>query len=717
MADVSQTFSESWHRVAHQRVSLRRDVRIRRQTFRGEKWIVLENPLSNQFFRIRPATYQFVARLNPAWTVEEVWKECLRLFPAEAPGQEAVIQLLAQLHRAGLLHYDATNDTAGLFRRRERQQRQDRKNTLLNIMFYRFPLFDPDRFLRRTLPLVEWIISPIGAAIWMLVLLSGVKIVVDHHLEVWDQREGILAPSNLPLLYLGMVLLKACHELGHAYFCRKFGGAVHVIGIMLMIFTPVPYVDASSSWSFASRRHRILVAAAGVIVELFIAGIASLVWAVTGPGIVHALAYNMMWIASVSTILFNLNPLLRFDGYYILSDLIGIPNLSQRASAQCRHLLERYAFGVVHSRSVASTPAEARWLVIYGVAAGINRLFISVAIVFSVGQRFLVVGAILAMGCAVAWLVLPVGRFIHYLIFNPGLERNRARAIGIVALVAVSSMIFLGFIPVPRRLMAPGVVMSRNTSEIFATAPGFVHEVRAVSGHSVALGDPLIILTNRPLFVELELADATVTQIRAKLLQAQNEDLPSVRSLQLQLTAALKVCERLRRDVASLTIRAPHSGLWIYPLADEKGNWVPRGGRLGLLIDPEGFEFHAIVGQEDGDRLFADHPTVGKVRLRGQAGSALPVQGLQIIPGDRHILPSAVLGWAAGGSVRTIARDPEGRQAMEPFFEVRALLPPESSAGVRQGRSGTICFVLPAEPLMTRWLRSLRQLLQQRYQV
>lgn len=149
MADVSQTFSESWHRVAHQRVSLRRDVRIRRQTFRREKWIVLENPLSNQFFRIRPATYQFIARLNPAWTVEEVWKECIRLFPAEAPGQEAVIQLLAQLHRAGLLHYDAANDTAGLFRRRERQQRQDRKNTLLNIMFYRFPLFDPDRFLRR----------------------------------------------------------------------------------------------------------------------------------------------------------------------------------------------------------------------------------------------------------------------------------------------------------------------------------------------------------------------------------------------------------------------------------------------------------------------------------------------------------------------------------------------------------------------------------------
>src|SRR5271157_5474469 len=145
MADTPRTFSESWYRVAQQRLCLRHSAKVRRQYFRGELWMVLENPLSNQFFRLRPAAYEFVARLRPERTVEEVWQECLERFPEEAPSQESVIQLLAQLYFANLLQYDLAGDSAQLFERyRKRRQRQFGLN-LLNLMFMRFPLLDPDR--------------------------------------------------------------------------------------------------------------------------------------------------------------------------------------------------------------------------------------------------------------------------------------------------------------------------------------------------------------------------------------------------------------------------------------------------------------------------------------------------------------------------------------------------------------------------------------------
>ena len=169
----------------------------------------------------------------------------------------------------------------------------------------------------------------------------------------------MLAPGNLVLLYLGMVVIKTLHEFGHALFCRKFGGEVHVMGVMLMIFTPMPYVDATSSWSFRQRSKRVLVGAAGMIVELFVAALATFLWARTGPGTLHTLAYNMMFVASVSTLIFNINPLLRFDGYYILSDLLEIPNLNQRAIGQLRHLAESKLFGVKPSESPAGT--RRRW--------------------------------------------------------------------------------------------------------------------------------------------------------------------------------------------------------------------------------------------------------------------------------------------------------------------------------------------------------------------
>jgi putative peptide zinc metalloprotease protein len=222
----------------------------------------------------------------------------------------------------------------------------------------------------------------------------GAYFLSDNVTGLWHQASGVLAPDNLPLLYLAFILVKVFHEFGHAFACKKFGreegtgGEVHAMGIMFLVFMPLPYIDASSAWAFRRKWHRAVVGAAGVLVELAIAAVAAIVWARTAEGTAfHAIAYNVMFIASISTVIFNGNPLLRFDGYYVLSDLVEIPNLSQRALGYLYYLVRRYVWRVRKVQSPAHTRGEGVWFVVYGVASTAFRVFISIRIVLFLGDR------------------------------------------------------------------------------------------------------------------------------------------------------------------------------------------------------------------------------------------------------------------------------------------------------------------------------------------
>ena len=191
-----------------------------------------------------------------------------------------------------------------------------------------------------------------------------------------------------------------------------------------------------------------------MIVEIFVAALATFVWAKTSFGVLHNLAYNIMFIASVSTIIFNANPLLRFDGYYILSDLLEIPNLSQNASMEVRHWWERYVFGVRASQSPARTRGEAVRLGIFGIASSIYRVIVFAGVLLIVADRFLLLGLIMAAVCAISWITVPTGKFIYYLATSPRLERVRWRAISITSALAVVVITLLAAIPFPSHLRA-----------------------------------------------------------------------------------------------------------------------------------------------------------------------------------------------------------------------------------------------------------------------
>ncbi len=712
------TFSESWYRIANQCLSLRAQVGVHRQFFRGEKWYVLSDPFNNQFYRLRPAAYDFISRLHPRRTVQSVWEECLTHYPDDAPGQEEAIRLLAQLYQANLLHTQLAVDTEQLFERYRKRKSKEAKNWLLSIMFVRIPLLDPDDFLKLTMPFMRLFLGWFGGLVWVTTVVLAVKTGIDHFPSLKDQTQAVLAPGNLFLLYLGMVIIKTIHEFGHAYICRYFGGEVHNMGVTLLVFTPIPYIDASASWALRNRWQRIFVAAGGMYFEIFVAALALFVWAYTGPGTLHSLAYNIIFIASVSTVVFNANPLLRFDGYYILSDLIDIPNLQNHSRKQMVHLIEHYIFGCKNSHSPANTTLESIMLVIFGILSGIYRVVVFGGIILLIADKFLIVGLILAAVCCIAWVLVPLIKLINYLITSPQLDRVRLRAILVVMISVGGVFYFLASVPFPNRFRATGIVEAKNHPYVINETAGYLTEIITPDGRFVERGQILARLEDSELLLEYRQVELKRRETNLMLLQSLSKQAIDLDPIRFRLQVLDQQLEKLRVQIDSLTLRAPHAGQWIAPrLKDLHHMWLPRGAALGQIIDPVEFDFNAIVRQDDASRLFENDISKAEVRLHGQAATALPAEQTQLVAAAQKILPSAALGWGGGGDVMIDTTDPSGRRAAEAFYALTLDIPNDRGVRLFHGCAGTIRFDLPPEPLMQQWWRKSRQFLQRRYQI
>lgn len=718
MPRAAKTFSESWYRVAGLKVSLHPTVKVRKQLFRGETWYVLRDPFNNQYFRLRPEAHDFVIRLRPDRTVEEVWEECLERYPDSAPGQEDVIQLLTQLYFANLLFFEMSGDSAKLFERYKKRRQREIQSKLLSIMFIRIPLFDPENLLRRMMPFLKYLISSFGAILWFSVVAAAVKLVVDNFDMVTDQVQGILAPDNLFLMYVGLVVIKSLHEFGHAVVCRRFGGEVHTMGVMFLIFTPLPYMDATSSWSFRSRWHRAFVAGAGMITEIFVAALATFVWVRTGPGTLHSLAYNMMFIASVSTVLFNANPLLRFDGYYILSDLLDIPNLHTRARKHLRHLMERYIFGCKDSFSPSQSFKEAFWLSIFGVLSGIYRVVVFAGIILFVADKFLLAGLLMALICVVSWGVVPLFKLVIYLASSPRLARTRVRAITVCSIFFAMVLSFLAVCPFPNRFRAPGVVEAIQYIQVVNDAPGYVMNVRVPSGGEVRVGTPLIELSDRALDIEIEATLAQREETLAMQLRALRMETADLEPIRKRLDTIESKLKDLEAQQTALVVKARQSGVWVAPeIQNLVGAWLHRGSVIGQIVNYSAFRLSAVVSQEEAADLFTGQIRKAEVRIHGQGGKNLDVAAYKIIPYRQEKLPSAALGWRGGGEVPVSLQDQTGLQAAEPFFQIYANIEPAPGVVLLHGRSGKLRFTLNPKPLLLQWAHKFRQLLQKRYQI
>lgn len=718
MAADPSMFSESWHRIASQRTQLRPSVEIRRQQYRGELWYVVRDAFTNSFYRIRPGARRFLLHLTGRLTVEAAWRRCLKEDSASAPGQGEIIQLLAQLHHASLLQSDLPPDSRRLFERLRQHRQAQVRSTLASILFLRLPLWNPDRFLQRFVPLVRPVFTWAGFAVWALVCLWAAKLAIDHREELLDRSQQVLAPGNLALLFGAFFLTKVLHEFGHAFTCRVFGGEVHTTGIMLLVFSPVPYVDVTASWTFRERWRRVWVGAAGMYVELFIAALALFVWTQAGDGLLNSVAYNIIFVASVSTLLFNLNPLLRFDGYYILADLTDAPNLQHRSRTQVCSWAERHLFGLQQVATPAATRGEAAYLGIFGVASNIYRVIVFTLIILFVADKFFGLGLIAAVVGGFSLLILPVVHYVRYLALEPRLSRHRARAIGVSAAVVAVVLGFLAFFPWPNRTYAPGMLQTREQARIYSGTDGYLAEIVAASGQTVASGDLLLRMESPELDLLIKAAEARVREVRLQENAARERGGVGMRVLQRRREAAEAERAELLQRSRDLEIRAPLAGIWVSPrVLDLRGELMSRGRLLGQVIQPPGFEFVAVVAQDDSSRLFAHPGASAEIRLPGQAGRVIPITDVRLIPGRQSLLPTPALGWNAGGPVKVQAGDPDGLATAEPYFKAIARVGVTDEAALLHGQTGYIRFTTGTEPLLSQGWRRFRQLLQQRYQI
>jgi putative peptide zinc metalloprotease protein len=713
-------FSESWYKVADIRVGLPNTVDVQKQYYRGSLWYVLRDSFNNSFFRVGPEAYHFIALLTPEKTVEEVWEACLERHQEKAPTQEEVIGLLAQLHANNLLYFRNAPQNEFVFERAGEKRKKELKRKFLSIIAIKIPLWNPDRWLEGIKPFIRLLFGWPGACIWAAVVFLGAKAFVDHFGEVYDKTQSILSQSNIVFFYLALALLKLFHECGHAMMTKRFGGQVPTLGVMFLVFTPLPYMDATSSWFFQNRWRRIGVGAAGMMVDFFFAALAALVWSSTGDGFLHSLAFNMMIIGSITSLAFNGNPLIRFDAYYILSDWFEIPNLYQRSGRQWVYWIEKHLFGVDNAVSPAYSRREAVWLGLYGAASMVYRVLLTLAIVLFVADQVLFLGLLLAVISLGVGLVMPLKRFASYLASSQKLIRKRKRAVAISVGAAAVLLVFVGWFPFPNAIRAPGVVESKAYAKVYAATEGVLAKVHVESGRPVSKGELIAQLANPELDLDIRAVMAGLTQVRAlrqKAVHTATADLKPLAEREKVLHEQLAVLEQRRRDLA---VTAPVSGVFVSPeLATFAGRWLKRQTQIGALIGEGDYRFCAIVSQEQAFDLFREKGFFNQVKLYGRSGEILHLDRIVVIPYQREDLPSAALGWLGGGDISVSTTEKSGKRVMEPFFEIngRIVAPPGTDPLLLHGRSGVLRLVLQPEPLAVQGFKVVKQTIQKRYKI
>ena len=718
VADRSaKIFHESWYRIASQHASLRSSVRIHRQFYRGVKWYVLFDPFTNQYYRLQQGAWEFVVRLDSRRTIEEVWYELLRLDPDNAPGQGEVIDILAQLYQANMLHYDLAQDGQKLFERNRKKEQRKLRSNLMNILFLRIPLLDPDTVLKRCLPLIRLLFSRAGLVAWLAVVGTGLKFALDDFDKLKDQAQGVLAPTNLFLLYVCGFLIKMIHETGHACAVRRHGGEVHSMGVMFMMLAPLPYTDATASWSFRSKAQRVLVASSGMLFEFFVAGLAAIAWSWLGGGAAKSVAYNVLFLASVTTVLFNINPLMKFDGYYILADWLDMPNLQQHSGEHLKYLLERHVFGKHDARTPAQSQRDAWIFGLYGILSHAYKFLLFGGILVSISRHYLLLAVVMGVFILLSWVAMPLWKFVNYIFLSPELQRVRPRAVRTTVLSLGGLFAAVAWVPVPDTFTAPGVVLAQARTVVVARTSGRVASCRPAT-QRVRTGDTLLQMINPELDDRILQTRGQLEENGNRLRQALEGHPEDMMPIERRNDALGQELSKLLQDRSNLTVLASQPGIWSSPRsADLEGKWMVKGDSLGEVIDTARFDFVAAIAQSEVSRLFTTPPRRLEARIKGHADASLPLDSLRVIPMERNELPSLAISWQGGGELE-VEQGPGGKiRTVDPFYEVRAHLPSTPGVPLLQGRSGKIRFVLGWTPLLPQLWRKLRQELQKYYRV
>jgi putative peptide zinc metalloprotease protein len=704
-----QLTSSLWQYVAELRPYIRQHVQILVQDYRGERWYILHDQSGDKFTRFNAAAYDVIGRLNGDYSMQEIMYLVNKSRgDDELLEAEDLLNILAQLQRAEVLRDGLPLGKQDVLNRYYQSQ-NTKQSVINNPLAIRIPLFDPDRLLNYLAPLARLAFSATGLWLWAFTLLIGLVLAFMNMQAIVDSVSAkTLSPSELFSFWLIYPIIKIFHELGHGMAVKAGGGEAHETGITLLLFMPVPYINASASWAFRDKRRRALVGVAGILVELFLAALGLFIWLLTEPGIVHQVAFNTMLIGGVSTLLFNGNPLLRYDGYYVLSDLIEIPNLASRSSQYYRYLMQTYLLGVKGLRSPINAQGESAWFLFYGLASPVYRLLVLIGIALYLPNEFFVIGVILASWAIFKQILKPILQTLHFLVTSPRLEARRVRAfssLGLIVIVVISLL----QIPVSLTTKAEGVIWFDDNGQLLSYSDSFVEKVLVASGTDVEAGEVLIQLTDKTLVTKQKVLEARLRELRVKQLLERNKSRVRGAMVSDEINAVTAELNQVNDQVSKLQIISHVKGRFIlhdpYHLS---GQFVHKGDILGYVIQDKQPIVRTVVKQEYADLLHSK-PGVIEVKLPGQMESTFEGILIREVPAGSLTLPSIALGALGDGAISVDLRDETGLTATENVFQLDIALPVGTKVTGIGGRA-YVRFDHGSESLWGQWVRSLKRL-------
>ena len=660
-------FSQQWYRVARLKVRVRPHVRVQRHRSRDRDWVLLFDDATGRQHRINEVAYQFIGRCDGHRTVQQVWDVVLDACGDAAPTQDDVIGLLADLNGRELVQFDRPQDTETLFQRRQERMAR-RRQTLVNPLAFRVPLSDPSGWLQSLDPLTGVLFN--GPMLWAWV--AGVLAAVLVAASDWNALQAyasvhLLTPRHLALTFACFPVMKAVHELGHALAIRRWGGTVRELGITLLVLVPAPYIDASSAASFRRRRERVVVAAAGIMVELALAVMALAVWVTVQPGLVRDLAFAVMVIGAGSTLLANGNPLVRFDGYYMLCDLFDLPNLATRSASYWSYLSRRYlAHGA--AEPPLTSAGERKWLIGYAPLSHAYRLAVGLFAVLWIGRHAVLPGVAAAFYFALVLVGRPLVCWARHALASaaPGRELDRVRVA--VGTLTVGAMLCVFVVPLPYGTVAPAVVWLPEQAEVRPEVDGFVADLPHRDGDWIRAGDVIAVLDNPDLHATRDQLAIQLEALHIDRYQWLLRDPVKAGNLAVEIGRAEGELARADERIRQLHVHARVSGQLAMPhQADLPGSFVQTGATLGHVLTAADVRIRAAVAEEDAG-LVRHYTRSAEVRLAEYPGRSLTATLIGDTPAGTRELPAAALGDRGGGPYVTDPAVTDGTRSLQPVF-------------------------------------------------
>lgn len=660
---------------------LRSDLHVSRQVHQGRPVYVVHDPVSFKTHRLPLSSYQLYVRLDPSKKLDENFDCLVRQNHLKREDRDSFFQLIMQLQQLNLLVLPVANGRR-LHEQYVKQTKTRRRNKLLGALFMTIPLARPDEFLTRTAHRIRWMFTQGFLATWAIAGLCALWLVVSRFEEFTQPFNGLLATDNLPFLWAAFVVLKVWHELGHAYACKIHGGAVPEMGMILIAGTPAAYVDATSAWSFPERWKRLVVMAAGMYFETIVAIPAVFVWAFATSPLLTSCAWQLVMMASLITLLFNANPLMKYDGYFIASELVGIQNLRGRADQYLKTWMKRIFLGLESGKSSSSSrPSDASAvesdrsaaagstliLAGYGVAAAIYRTLLIFGIAAMIATRFPMIGLALAAFHLVSTLGSSGVSLGKYLLTSSETAsvRGRARLVAVIALIVVPLLTLV--VPVPFGVVAQGVVAAESEYFLNAETPGTLLQSLVNPGDVVRSGTLLALLENPEVTEQAQLSRAELQEALLQWEVSRSTDITKSAELEARITELKHRLLESQKQMSALSITAPAGGriARVVP-SSQKGRYLNVGDQAAVVVDGRSL-LRTWLNEDELGSIQREPGTEVFFRIPGRSETTFVGRLVSIEPAAESTALHDAMTFSGGGS---IVLDPKTGLPLEPLFQV-----------------------------------------------